>query len=188
MGRIELSIAVEKYPLAAPFRISGFVMEEQNVLVVQLRDGNHVGRGEASGVYYLHDTAERMAAAVEALRDILEAGIDRVCLQELLPAGGARNALDCAFWELEAARTDTPVWKLAGVPPPNPLVTTFTLGAEDPAIMVARARKYAHARSLKLKLTGDLDLDIARLRAVRAARPDAWLAVDANQGYTKDAL
>jgi L-alanine-DL-glutamate epimerase-like enolase superfamily enzyme len=188
MPRIELSIAIEKYPLAAPFRISGFVMEEQNIFVVQLREGSHVGRGEASGVYYLNDTAETMATVVEARRDILESGINRVSLQELLPPGGARNALDCAFWELEASRAGTPVWKLAGVPAPKPLVTTFTLGAEDPAVMVERAQKYPDARCLKLKLTGDLDLDVARLRAVRAARPDAWLAVDANQGYRRDAL
>jgi L-alanine-DL-glutamate epimerase-like enolase superfamily enzyme len=101
----------------------------------------------------------------------------------LLPPGGARNAVDCALWELDAKRRRMPVWEVAELPPTKPLVTTFTLGADDPAVMAAGARKYAQARSLKLKLTGDLDLDVARVRAVRAARPDVWMGVDANQGY-----
>src|SRR6202044_3828046 len=117
-----------------------------------------------------------------------EAGIDRPTLQTLLPAGGARNAVDCALWELDAQRSGSPVWKLAELPPAKPLVTTFTLGADEPAVMAEGARKYAQARSLKLKLTGDLDLDIARVRAVRAARPEVWMGVDANQGYAIDAL
>ena len=122
------------------------------------------------------------------MRGAIEAGIDRAALQGLLPPGGARNAVDCALWELEAQRRRMPVWKLAGLPPAKPLVTTFTLGADDPAMMAAGARKYAQARSLKLKLTGDLDLDIARVQAVRAARPDVWMGVDANQGYGIEAL
>src|SRR5262249_16933978 len=109
-------------------------------------------------------------------------------LQRLLPPGGSRNAVDCALWELDAARNRTPVWKLAGLPEVKPLGTTFTLGADDPAVMVQGARKYGHTRSLKLKLTGDLDVDIARVRAVRSARPDVWIGVDANQGYTLNSL
>jgi L-alanine-DL-glutamate epimerase-like enolase superfamily enzyme len=174
--------------LAAPFRISGYVFEEQEVVVVTLDDGLHSGRGEASGVYYLGDTAEIMVAAIEGARGAIERGIDRTALQGLLPPGGARNAVDCALWELDAQRLREPVWKLAELPPAKPLVTTFTLGADDPAAMAAGARKYAQARSLKLKLTGDLDADIARVQAVRAARPDVWMGVDANQGYAIDAL
>jgi L-alanine-DL-glutamate epimerase-like enolase superfamily enzyme len=188
MRALRLKIAVEKLRLAAPFRISGFVFEEQEVIVVTLDDGLHSGRGEASGVYYLNDTAPSMVAAIEAARAAIEAGIDRAALQGLLPPGGARNAVDCALWELDAQRRRMPVWKLAELPAVKPLVTTFTLGADDPAVMAAGARKYAQARSLKLKLTGDLDLDIARVRAVRAARPDVWMGVDANQGYGIDAL
>jgi L-alanine-DL-glutamate epimerase-like enolase superfamily enzyme len=188
MRGLRLKIAVEKLRLSAPFRISGFVFEEQEVVVVTLDDGLHSGRGEASGVYYLNDTAQPMVAAIEAARAAIEAGIDRAALQDLLPPGGARNAVDCALWELDAQRRRMPVWKLAELPAVKPLVTTFTLGADDPAVMAAGARKYAQARSLKLKLTGDLDLDIARVRAVRAARPDVWMGVDANQGYGIDAL
>jgi L-alanine-DL-glutamate epimerase-like enolase superfamily enzyme len=188
MRALRLSIAVEKLRLAAPFRISGYVFEEQEVVVVTLDDGLHSGRGEASGVYYLGDTAEIMVAAIEGARGAIEGGIDRAALQGLLPPGGARNAVDCALWELDARRSRKPVWELAELPPAKPLVTTFTLGADDPAVMAAGARKYAQARSLKLKLTGDLDADIARVQAVRAARPDVWMGVDANQGYAIDAL
>jgi L-alanine-DL-glutamate epimerase-like enolase superfamily enzyme len=188
MAAVKLSIAVEKLRLSAPFRISGFVFEEQEVIVVSIDDGVHRGRGEASGVYYLGDTAKGIVASIEAVRGAIEAGVDRVGLQALLPPGGARNAVDCALWEFDAQRLDTPVWKLAGLNSVKPLITTFTLGADDPATMVAGAHKYAQARALKLKLTGELDLDISRVQAVRAARPDVWMGVDANQGYAIGAL
>jgi L-Ala-D/L-Glu epimerase len=188
MRVLRLRVAVEKLRLSAPFRISGFVFEEQEVVVVTLDDGAHGGRGEASGVYYLGDTAQGMVATIEAVRGAVEAGIDRAALQGLLPPGGARNAVDCALWELDAQRRRMPVWKIAGLPAAKPLVTTFTLGADDPAVMAAGACKYAQARSLKLKLTGNLDLDIARVHAVRSARPEVWMGVDANQGYGIDAL
>jgi L-alanine-DL-glutamate epimerase-like enolase superfamily enzyme len=188
VSALKLHVEVEKLRLSAPFRISGFVFEEQEVVVVTLEDGKHRGRGEASGVYYLGDTAQRMVVDIEAARATIERGIDRAALQHLLPAGGARNAVDCALWELEAHRSGVAVWKLAGLEAPKPLVTTFTLGADDPAAMAAGARKYAQARALKLKLTGELKEDIERVRAVRAARPEVWMGVDANQGYGIEAL
>jgi L-alanine-DL-glutamate epimerase-like enolase superfamily enzyme len=188
MRALRLGVALEKLRLSAPFRISGFTFEEVEVIVVTLDDGLHSGRGEAAGVYYLNDTAQSMQATIEGARGAIEAGIDRSALQELLPPGGARNAVDCALWELDASRLRSPVWKLAGLPPPRALVTTFTLGADDPAAMAAGAQKFAQARALKLKLTGELELDIERVKAVRAARPGVWMGVDANQGYTIDAL
>ena len=188
MGKLTMRVAVEKLRLSAPFRISGFVFEEQEAVVVTLEDGSHRGRGEASGVYYLGDTALSLVAAIEGARAAIETGIDRPALQRLLPPGGARNAVDCALWELDAQRRRMPVWKVAELPAAKPLVTTFTLGADDPAVMAAGALKYAQARCLKLKLTGDLELDIARVLAVRAARPEVWMGVDANQGYGIDAL
>ncbi|HEY2682453.1 MAG TPA: dipeptide epimerase [Steroidobacteraceae bacterium] len=188
MQRVKLSIAVEKLKLSAPFRISGFVFESQDAVVVSLDDGRHQGRGEASGVYYLNDTAASMVEAIESVRGPLEAGVGRSALQELLPPGGARNAVDCALWELEAKRAQRSVWQLAELPGVRPLLTTFTLGADAPSVMAAGARKYAQARALKLKLTGELELDAARIKAVRAARPDVWMGVDANQGYKVDDL
>jgi len=183
MGGLRLAVAVEKLPFSAPFRIAGRVFEHQDAVVVTLDDGAHRGRGEASGVFYLDDDVPRAAAAIEAQRAVIERGIDREALQRLLPRGGARNALDCALWELEAERAGRPVWALAGLKPPRQLTTTFTLGADTPESMAAGARRYAAARALKLKLTGEPELDAARVRAVRAVRPDVWLGVDANQAY-----
>lgn len=180
---LSLDLAVEYFPLAKPFRISGHVFTEAKVVVVTLSDGVHVGRGEASGVYYLGDDVAAMAAAIERVRAAVTAGITREQLRGLLPAGGARNAIDAALWELEARRSGVSVGEIAGLSELRPLLTTFTLGADDPAVMAQGARDYAQARALKLKLTGDLDLDIARVQAVRAARPDCWIGVDANQGF-----
>lgn len=180
---LSLDLAIESLPLAKPFRISGHVFTEAPVVIVTVSDGIHIGRGEAAGVYYLNDDVPAMVAAIEGARAAVESGITRDGLQNLLPAGGARNAIDCALWELGARRSDTPVHELADLPAPRPLRTTFTLGADEPEIMAAGAREFAQARALKLKLTGDLDLDIARVDAVRAARPDCWIGVDANQGF-----
>ncbi|WP_447755335.1 dipeptide epimerase [Sphingopyxis fribergensis] len=180
---LSLDLAIESLPLAKPFRISGHVFTDTPVVLVTLSDGERSGRGEASGVYYLGDDVPAMAAAIEDVRGAVEAGITREQLQALLPAGGARNALDCALWELEARRSGVPVWDLAGLAEPRPLRTTFTLGADDPDVMAEGACRYAQARALKLKLTGDLDVDIARVQAVRAARPECWIGVDANQGF-----
>lgn len=184
--RVTMNLRNEPLEFKSPFRISGYVFNAMPATVVTLSDGEHEGRGEAAGVYYLDDNPDGMLATLEALRGAIESGLSRDGLRELLPAGGARNALDCALWELEARRSGIPVWKLAGVPSPRPLLTTFTVGADAPDVMAEGARSWAQARAIKLKLTGDLDLDIARVRAVRSARPDVWLAVDANQGYSRD--
>lgn len=183
MPNLTLDVTVESLPLAAPFRISGYVFETSDVVVVTLSDGTHRGRGEASGVYYLADDAANMTAAIESARAEIEAGPTRDELRAIMPPGGGRNAVDAALWELEAKRSGTPVATLAGLDAPVPLVTTFTLGAADPAEMAAGAKGFVGARSIKIKLTGDLDLDIARVQAIRAARPDVWLGVDGNQGF-----
>lgn len=180
---ISLHYGIEKRRFVEPFRISGYVFEATDLLVVTLTDGEHRGRGEAAGVYYLGDNAENMVSVLEEHRSVLEGCEGREDLRRLLPAGGARNAVDCALWELEASRTGKPVWRLAGLDGVSPLVTTFTVGADGPSRMAEAARRYAHARSIKVKLTGELDLDIARVSAIRSARPDVWLGVDANQGF-----
>jgi L-Ala-D/L-Glu epimerase len=181
--RIELELHNEPLPLSAPFRIAGHVFEAMPATIVTLRDGGHVGRGEAAGVYYNDDHPDTMLATLEGLRSRIEAGIDRDALRRLLPPGGARNALDCALWELQSQRSGEPVWKLAGLERAMPLLTTFTIGADSPDAMADRASHYAEARALKLKLTGDAALDGARVRAVRERRPHVWIGVDANQGY-----
>ncbi len=188
MARLSLSVGNEKLRLKEPFRISGYTFEDVPVTLVTLRDGAFQGRGEAAGVYNLGDTPDRMISTIEAHREAIASGLTREELRALLPAGGARNALDCALWELEAARASVPVWQLAGLETPRPLLTTFTVSANDPAVMAESAKDYAQARAIKIKLTGEIEIDLARVRAVRAARPDVWLGVDANQGYVPATL
>ena len=185
---VVLELHNEPLPMSAPFRIAGHVFEAMPATVATLRDGECVGRGEAAGVYYNNDHPETMIATLEALRPRIEAGLDRDTLRTLLPAGGARNALDCALWELESQRRGIPVWKLAGLEKISRLLTTFTVGADEPSAMADRAASYSQARALKLKLTGDAQLDSARVRAVRARCPQAWIGVDANQGYDAASL
>jgi len=183
-----MKVAVEKYPLKEPFRITGHTMEDAQVVTIDLERNGHQGRGEASGVYYRpDDDIPGMLERIEAVRSRIEAGIGRQSLQQLLPAGGARNALDCALWDLEAKETGRTAWQIAGLERPHALRTTFTVGANDPVKMAADARAYTQAKAIKIKLTGQ-PADAARVRAVRAARADVWLAVDGNQGFTRKSL
>lgn len=183
MAKISLHAETETLRLAEPFRISGYVFETWDVVVVTLREGPHVGRGEGGGAYFLGDDAASMMAAIAAAQSVIEAGCSREDLRAVMPAGGGRNAVDCAMWELEAAKKGVPVWQLAGLAPPKPLRTTFTVGADTPDAMATKARGYKGARSIKMKLTGEVDLDLARVASVRAALPDVWLGVDGNQGF-----
>ena len=185
---MQLSVTRELIPLSAPFTITGYTFTELTVVIARVSERGAAGEGEAAGVYYLGDDADRMCAAIQNARRDIEAGIDRESLRHLLPPGGARNALDCALWDLEAKRLRQPVWRIAGLERPRPLHTTFTIPANDAPMMAAKAVEYTQAKSLKLKLTGELPLDAERVRAVRRARPDAWIGVDANQGFNAASL
>jgi L-alanine-DL-glutamate epimerase-like enolase superfamily enzyme len=185
---MQLSVARERIPLSEPFTITGYTFTDVAVVVARIGERGAQGEGEAAGVYYLDDGPDRMCAAIEQVRHEVEAGVDRESLRRLLPPGGARNALDCALWDLEAKRLRQPVWRIAGLERPRALLTTFTIPANEPGAMAAKAVAYAQAKSLKLKLTGDPALDGERVRAVRRARPDAWIGVDANQGFTPATL
>jgi L-alanine-DL-glutamate epimerase-like enolase superfamily enzyme len=180
---MSLSVSDERLPLSAPFVIAGYTFVDLTVIVARITRDGMTGEGEATGVYYLNDDAAHMTAAIETVRAEIEAGADRTMLRDLLPAGGARNALDCALWDLEAREAAQPVWQLAGITQPRALTTTYTIGAGEPGQMAASASGFAEAKSLKLKLTGDAGLDAERVRAVRKARPDVWLGVDENQGF-----
>jgi L-alanine-DL-glutamate epimerase-like enolase superfamily enzyme len=173
---------------AEPFRITGYVFEAMPSIVARIGEGGCVGRGEAAGVYYLGDDQDHMLETVEQVRGDVEAGLSRDELQDRLSPCGARNALDCALWELESFHSRVPVWTLAGVGRPRPLVTTFTLPADDPQVLRSKVARFSFARAIKLKLDGEVDLDRERMRVVREARPDAWLAVDANQGFVPETL
>lgn len=183
---ITLTTSAEMWPYTRPFHITGKTWTGVDVVLTEARRDGVVGRGEAAGIYFKDEHVNGLRAQIDAL-DPLPAASPRIALLERLPAGGARNAVDCALWELEARLARTPVWRLAGLDAVRPLTTTFTLGAETPAAVAANALSATRATSLKLKLTGD-GQDSERVRQVRAARPDAWIAVDANQGFTRDSL
>ena len=157
------------------------------MLVVTLERDGRRGRGEAAGVFYRQETARSILKEVEGLQKRVEAGIDRVGLKKLLPPGGARNALDCALWDLEARLAERPAWQLAGLEAPRALLTTYTCGADTPEMMAQTAIGYREARAIKVKLLGD-GLDAERVRAVRGARPEVWLGVDANQALNRVSL
>jgi L-alanine-DL-glutamate epimerase-like enolase superfamily enzyme len=184
------TLKIEKAAIrfAEPFRIAGYVFDAMPSIVATIADNGSAGRGEAAGVYYLGDSQDSMIASIEQVRHYVEAGLTREELQSALPPGGARNALDCALWELDGKLKETPVWQLAGVPHPKSLVTVFTLPADDPAVLATKVHRLSFAKAIKLKLAGELDQDRERIAVVRAARPDVWLAVDANQGFVRDDL
>ena len=185
---MELSFTRSTLQLAQPFRIAGHIFDTSPIVTVTLTDGARRGRGEASGVFFLDDDTDHIAATLTDARAAIEVAASREDLRSILPPGGARNAVDCALWELEAARAGLPVWQLAGLSAPRALRTTFTIGADAPAAMAATATAYAQAKSIKVKLTGDVGLDLARVTAIRAARPEVWLGVDGNQGFVRDQL
>lgn len=186
MGSLSLRTEIEQWPLVTPFRITGYSFSAIEVLVVRLERDGHVGWGEAAGVHYLNDKPASMMRQIEPLRTTIEAGISRDSLQEMLPPGGARNALDCALWDLEAKCAGKTIWDLTGIEP-KPVTTVFTIGIEDtPQAMAARAREASIYPLLKIKL--DADRPVERVAAIRTARPDAGLVVDANQGWTFEQL
>lgn len=170
---------VERWPVAGSFIISRGAKTVVDVVVCTVTDGADVGRGEGTAIYYEGETAEGCAAAINAY----DGPLDRQALLETMPRGAARNALDCALWDLEARQAGIPVWQLAGLAVPAPLATAFTISLGDPEKMEADARA-AVARGfglLKCKLTGEGDH--ARIAAVRAGAPGVRLIVDANESW-----
>jgi L-alanine-DL-glutamate epimerase-like enolase superfamily enzyme len=183
---MRLSVHYESWAAITPFRITGHTFDAFESIVVEVEQDGAIGRGEALGVYYLDETVPGMTAQVEAIAGRIETGVDRATLQSLLPPGGARNAVDCALWDLEAKRSGRRIWELAGLEP-RPLETVFTIGLEaTPEAMAAKAAAAGGLRLLKVKLDGTQPLE--RMQAIRKARPDARLVVDANQGWTFEQL
>ncbi len=170
----------EIFPLAQAFTISRGSRTEARVISVTITDGDATGRGECLPYPRYGETAETVSAQIETMPE----RFDRAELQELLPAGAARAALDCALWDLEAKRAGRRVWHMAGLAEPGPVVTAYTLSLDTPEAMEAEARKHAHRPILKLKLGGEGDM--GRLEAVRRGAPRTRLVVDANEGWTAD--
>ncbi len=183
---MDFSLHISDWELTQPFRISGFEWINSRCLVVQLGKDGVIGRGEAQGVFYLDETAESIFQQAHAVAAEIRKGISREDLQQLLPAGGARNAIDCALWDLECKMAGKTIWQLTGITP-RPVTTVYTIGLEDtPAAMAAKAAAASDAPILKIKLSSHMPYE--KLAAIRAARPDAVLVVDANQGWSFDQL
>ncbi len=180
---MRVSAAIERWPLHEPFTIARGSKHEAVTVLVRVEDGAHVGRGESLPYPRYGETPEGVVAQIDAVADAMT---DRHSLRALLPAGAARNALDLALWDLEAKRTHTPVWKLAGLREPHPIVTAFTIPIRDVAITREIARLQAHRPLLKIKLGGADDL--SRIEAVRQEAPTARLIVDANEGWDRALL
>ena len=178
---LTLTIAVERWPIAGSFTISRGAKTEAVVVVAELGDGKARGRGECVPYARYGETADSVSAQIEALRPRLATGLTRTGLQDAMPPGAARNALDCAFWDWEAKRSGRPVHELAGLPAPHALTTAFTISLGTPETMAAATARAAGRALLKIKLGGDGDAE--RIAAVRAAAPKATLIVDANEGW-----
>ena len=192
--RVALRAVVrERYPIRGGFTISRGSKREAEVVVAELLgetpDGRIVrGRGECLPYARYGETVAEVAAAIEAQARNIADGMDRLILQQEMAAGAARNALDCAFWDLEAKASLTPVWKLAGLPrPPEPVATAFTLSLDTADRMGDAARSASAMPLLKLKLGGGSE-DFGRVAAVRRNAPDARIIVDANEAWTIDQL
>ncbi|HTH29511.1 MAG TPA: N-acetyl-D-Glu racemase DgcA [Sphingobium sp.] len=180
-GTALLTVAVERWPVAGSFVISRGAKTHVDVVVCTVGDGTHKGRGEATPIYYKGETAQGCAETISAFASAH--ALDPQTVNAAMPAGAARNALDCALWDLEAKRSGSPIWALAGLRPPVALATAFTISLDTPQAMESAARSAAEAGYglLKCKLTGDGDVD--RVAAVRRGAQAARLIVDANESW-----
>ena len=179
-GSVEISVTRDVFRLAQVFTISRGSRSEAQVLTVRIKDGDVTGWGECVPYARYEETLDSVTAQIESL----PARFDRTALQGLLPAGAARNAVDCALWDIEAKRAGKRVWELAGLPAPAPEITAYTLSLDTPEKMREQAARNAHRPLLKIKL-GTPD-DMPRVEAVRAGAPDARIIVDANEGWSAD--
>ena len=181
----QMRIETGRFALSQPFVITGHTFTEITPVWVSLEADGHTGRGEAIGVYYTGETTPSMVDQLEAVREQVEAGATRDDIQSLLPAGGARNALNCAYWDLECKTSGQTIWDLVGIQP-RELTTVATIGIGTAEQMAAGATALADFGKLKVKL--DADHPIEKLAAIRAARPEASLVIDVNQGWTRKQL
>ena len=184
MARRKIEFSVESWALRYPFAITGHTFREVDLLYLTISDNGSIGRGEAAGAYYMNETGPSMAADVAAVQDAVEAGADRQQLRELLAPGGARNAIDCALWDLEAKQGNTSIWELTGIEP-GPTRSVLTIGIGTPEKMAETARSL-DSPLIKVKLNAEMPIE--RISAVRAARPDSEIIVDINQGWTFEQL
>ncbi len=181
-----LTVRRESWPLARAFAISRGSRTTAEVVVAELTQGPLKGRGEGVPYGRYGETVEGVVAELEAMAEAVAGGLDREALQTAMPPGAARNALDCALWDFDAKAAGKTVSRLAQIDPPHPLTTAYTLSLDTPEAMGRAAAEQALRPLLKLKLTGEGDLE--RVTAVRRAAPGSRLIVDANEGWTADHL
>ncbi|MGA7328962.1 MAG: N-acetyl-D-Glu racemase DgcA [Rhodomicrobium sp.] len=186
MTRRQLKVSVESWPIAGTFRISRGGRTEARVVVAQIEERGVTGRGECVPYARYGETVEGVAAQIQNMAGEISEGASRADLLTLMPAGAARNAMDCALWDLEAKLAGERVWSMAGVPAPEAVTTAFTLSLDTPAAMAAAAAKAAARPILKVKVGGDGDPD--RIAAVRRAAPRAMLIADANEAWDEASL
>ncbi len=183
---MRVTATIERFPILGSFVISRGAKTEAAVIMAAIEDAGFRGRGEAVPYARYGESLERSLAQIESVRAAIEAGAGRAVLKTLLPPGAARNAIDCALWDLEAKKSGIPVHVLAGVPAPQPVTTAFTISIGTPDEMAKAAAKAAARPLLKIKLAGEGDAK--RLAAVHSAAPDASLIVDANEAWAETNL
>jgi L-Ala-D/L-Glu epimerase len=180
---MQIEAREEIWPLKGVFRIARGSRTETRVVVVTISDGEHTGRGECVPIRRYNQSTESVLADIESIKG--ESALDRQSLQNLLPAGAARNALDCALWDLEAKRSGQRVWERANIRVVEQIVTSFTISLDSPDKMGEAARAAAHLPILKLKLGGN-DVDLARVQAVCEAAPNVRVLIDANESWSRE--
>ena len=177
-----LSAGAERWPIAGSFVISRGAKTEALVVVAEITQGESRGRGECTPYARYVESVEMVLAQIQAIREPIQAGLGRLELQAVMPPGAARNAIDCALWDLEAKLTGAPASETAGRSSLDPVKTAYTISLGTPESMAEAARKAARRPMLKLKIGGADDVD--RVRAVRRAAPRARLIVDANEALS----
>jgi L-alanine-DL-glutamate epimerase-like enolase superfamily enzyme len=185
---MELSVRIERWPLAGAFTISRGSKTEAVVVVAELRDGTCRGRGESVPYARYGESPDGVVTVIDSMRPALQRGLDRAALQDALPPGAARSALDCAYWDVNAKQSGRRAHELAGLIAPVPRVTAFTISLGSTVAMAEAAERASARPLLKVKLGGDDDDDTKRIAAVRGAAPRTELIVDANEGWTADNL
>lgn len=182
----KLSLHTEHWPVRTPFRIAGHTWDGVNLVICEIEQDGKVGRGEGAGVYYAGESTATIMQQIIAAAPQIESGASREDLLKILPHGGARNAVDCALWDLETRQTSRSVWDITGVEK-GPVETVMTVGIEaDPADMAEKAAAAIEFRNLKVKLNDNRPVE--RIAAIRKARPDVRLVIDVNQGWTFEQL
>lgn len=178
---MKVNLLDESFPIQGTFTISRGAKTHAKVVVVELHQGKYVGRGECVPYARYGESIESVLAELAPLAVKIEEGLTRQQMQPLLPAGAARNALDCAFWDLECKKYGQRIWQRLSLASPKPVVTAYTLSLDTPERMKEAAMENAHRPLLKLKLAGEGDIE--RVAAVRAGAPEARIIVDANEGW-----